>query len=275
MINPDTRIAFIYKDLPQMLGYGGYLERGVKKLCQTTHFLPGEETKGFDQYFYIDDGPTDYMEPKYHPASYFAIDMVVKPFWYLQPVEIYFERLQNFDYKYVSSTATLRYCLERGVDVRLVGFAADPEMHRPLDFSKDRDWVAVWHNCGDRVEASRRAYERYPNGQVVWGGESLYAAYISRGRCALNWLRGDIVNMRVFEVMACRVPLVTTRHEDMGYYGFIENEHYLGYEGVDEMLDRIDWVQTHQLEAEQIAIKAWHYVLANHTYRHRAIEVLG
>ena len=130
-ITPDTRIAMIYQPLPDFLGFGGFLERGVKQLCQTEHFIPGEEQDGYGHYFYIDDGPTYYMEPKYHPATYFAIDMVVKPFWYLESVERYFKRLQNFDYTCVSSTATLAYCQARGLDVRLIGFAADPEYHKP------------------------------------------------------------------------------------------------------------------------------------------------
>ena len=268
------KIAVICKPIPDTPGFGVYLERGIKQICETQHFSPGEELPGFDHYFYIDDGPTEYMYPKYHPASYFAFDMVVKPFWYLQPVEQYFERIQHFDMAYVTSTATLNYCLERGCQVKLVGFAADPNYHRPLDFPKDRDWVAVWHNCGDRIAATEAAYKRFPGGQVVWAGNDLYAAYINRGKCALNWLRGDIVNMRVFEVMACRTTLVNTRHPDMEYFGFIEGEHYLGFDGVDEMLEQIAWVQANPVAAEQIAIKANQLVMAKHTYYHRALEIL-
>ena len=272
---PDYRVAMIYKPLPQFLGFGGYLERGAQKICKTQHFLPGEEVEGFDEYWYIDDGPTDYMEPRCHPATYFAIDMVVKPFWYLEPVERYFERCQNFDRVCVTSLDTLHYCICRDLRPKLIGFAVDPEYHRPLDFPKDRDWVAVWHNCGERIEATQAAYARFPGGQVVWAGGDLYAAYIGRGKCALNWLRGDIVNMRVFEVMACGTPLVTTRHLDMDYFGFVEGQHYLGFTGIDEMLDQITWVNEHRAEAEQMALRARAFVLSKHTYYHRALEVLN
>jgi len=275
-VTPDTRIAFIYNPLPQFLGFGGYLERGVQTICKTQHFVYGEETEGFDHYFYIDDGPTAYMEPNHRPATFFAIDMVVKPFWYLQPIETYYERFLNFDHGVVSSTATLRWCEERGYPANLIGFAADGLMHRPLDFTKDRDWVAVWHNCEGRVEATNRAYERFPNGQWIWAGGDLYAAYISRGRCALNWLRGDIVNMRVFEVMACRVPLVTTRHRDMEVWGLVENEHYRGYDedDIDGMLDGIAWCNENLVAAEQMAIRAWQLITTKHLYSHRAAEIL-
>jgi hypothetical protein len=269
----NYRIAVIYNKLPQFLGYGGYLQRGLDKICRTTHFIPGEEPVGMDEYFYIDDGPTYYMEPKYHPASYFAIDMVVKPFWYLDPVEHDFERCQNFDKIYVTSTDTLKYCMDRGMYAKMIGFAADPDYHKPHDVPVDMDWIAVWHNCGDRIEASARAKERFPTGQVLWAGDEKYAEYISRGKCTLNWLRGDIVNMRVFEAMAIGTPLITTRHRDMSYYGFIEDEHYLGYDGIDEMLDKIQWVQDNHEESMLMARRAREFVLAKHTYYHRALEI--
>jgi hypothetical protein len=274
MISPDHRIAIIYKDQPDFLGVGGFLVRAVEKICQIRHFYYGEEPEGFDEYWYIDDGPTYYMEPRYRPASYYALDMVVKPFWYLDPIEHYFERCKNFDNVWVTSTDTKKYCDDRGLQTKLIGFAADPGYHRPVDFPKDRDWVAIWHNCEGRVEATRRAYERFPKGQWAWVGNDMYSAYISRARCALNWLRGDIVNMRTFEVMACGTPLIQTRHRDMLYYGFVENEHYLGFDGIDEMLDKIDWVLNNPVEAEQIAIRARAKVLAEHTYHQRVSTIL-
>lgn len=275
MIDADRRIAIIHTPVWGTPGYGGYIERALRKLCKVTHFIPGEETEGFDEYWYIDDGPTYYMGPRYHPARYFAMDMVVQPFWYLDPVEHYFERMQNFDKNYTTSTASMNYCAERGMDAPMIGFAADLEYHRPLDFPKDRDWVAVWHNCGDRITATEAAYKRFPGGQWVWAANDLYAAYIGRGKCALNWLRGDIVNMRTFEVMACRTTLVQTRHPDMAYYGFVEGEHYLGFEGIDEMLDKIQWVLDHPGEAEQMAIRAHRLVCEKHTYDERVKGLLA
>lgn len=275
-MNPiNYRIAVMYKNQPDYLGYGGYLYRALEKVYRPVHYLPGEEPEGMDEYWYIDDGPTDYMEPKYRPASYFAMDAVVTPFWYLDPIDHYVERSRNFDKVYTTSSASQRYFQEKGLHPEFVGFAADLEYHRPYDVPRDRDWMAVWHNCGDRIEATRRAYERFPGGQWLWAGNKLYAEYISRGKCALNWLRGDIVNMRTFEVMACNIPLVQTRHPDMAFYGFTENEHYLGFEGIDEMLDQIQWVHDHPGEAGQMALRAYKLVQEKHTYYHRVLEIMN
>ena len=105
MIPANYRIAIICNLLPEFLGYGGFLQRGLQKICHVQHFVPGDELEGFDEYWYIDDGPTAYMEPKYRPATYFAMDMVVKPYWWLDPVEHYFERMGNFDRNFTTSTA--------------------------------------------------------------------------------------------------------------------------------------------------------------------------
>jgi len=275
-INKDYRVAMIYKPLTDVLGYGGFLERGMRQVCQVAHFLPGEEQNGFDEYVYIDDSPTDYMAPKYRPASYIAIDMLISPLWWSVCKETYFDRLANFDRGYVTTTDAVAYCHERGLPVKFIGFAADPSYHRPLDFPRDRDWVAVWHNCDGRVAAIDAVYKRFPGGQLTWAGGELYTAYINRGKCALNWLRAEMVNMRVFEIMACRTPLITTRYKDMAFYGLVEGEHYLGYdhENIDELLERIGWVQDNPVEAEQMAIRAYNYVVAHHTYRHRAEELI-
>jgi spore maturation protein CgeB len=83
-----------------------------------------------------------------------------------------------------------------------------------------------------------------------------------------------MLNMRVFEVMTVGTPLITTRHPDMDLYGFVEGTHYLGFAGIDEMLCNIDWVLNHSSQAEIIANNAREFVCRNHTYAHRAEELL-
>jgi hypothetical protein len=275
LVSPDYKIAVIYKPLPNFLGYGGYLERAIEQICKTQHFVPGEEVEGFDEYWYIDDGPTEYMDPMFRPATYFALDLVLPNLWFLQSPEVYLERMRNFDCAVVNNTSAMNYCKENNLQAKMSGFAADLWYHHPWDFPRDRDWIAVWHNCGDRVAACEAAMQRFPGGQVLWAGDELYAIYLSRGKCALNWLRGNMINMRVFEVMAVGTPLITTRHEDMALYGFIENEHYLGFTGIDEMLEKISWVQNNQELASNIANKARGLVYYNHTYYNRVMEILS
>ena len=275
MIPVTYRIAVISQLLPDFLGIGGFFVRALQRICQVQHFVPGEELEGFDEYWYIDDGPTTYMEPKYRPAMYYAFDMQVKSYWWLDTVERYFERMCNFERCFTSSTASMQYCKDRGMDAPVLGFACDPDYHKPHDVKREYDWIACWHNCGDRIPATEAAYKAFPYGRWLWAGNEQYAEYISKGKCALNYTRGDIVNMRVFETMAIGTPLVTSMHPDMSYYGLVEGDHYLGFETIPEMLDQIAWVLTNRDEANQMALRAREFVLARHTYYHRALEVLG
>ncbi len=275
-ISSEHRVAVICKPIQSTPGLGVFLERGIQKICKAQHFSPGEEIEGFDDYFYVDDGPTDYMEPKCHPATYFAFDMVMPPPWFTQSPLLYLKRMMAFDHSIVFSTSVLELCLDASLPTKLIGFAADPNYHKPHNVPRDLDWIAVWHNCGDRIAASELAKKNFPNGWVTWQCYEDYAKAISRGKCALNYLRASLVNMRVPEVMAIGTPLVTTRHADMqAIYGFVENEHYLGFEGVGEMLDKIGWMRAYPEEAMEMAMRARKFVLDRHTYFHRAMEVLN
>lgn len=275
------RVAVICKKEIQKYGFGDYLYFGFKKICEADHFLVGEEVEGYDHYYYIDEGPTSYMGPKFHPASYFAFDFVIPHVWFVQSPEQYMERMRNFDRNYVFTSATKRYCYSNNLYTDFIGFAADPQFHRHIQMERPYDWIAIWHNCDRRPEMLNKVSERFPNGAVRWVGngpdwppEKDYSWYMNTGQCALNIPRANMVNMRVFEVMAMGVPLVTERQEDMPYFGFIENEHYLGFESTEELGDKIQWVKDNPVEAQMIAKNAYDLVLEEHTYRHRASQIL-
>lgn len=252
--------------------YRALLEDGT---CEVKRFLTGYEYEGFDEYWYVDDGPTRYMEPKYRPARYFALDMVVPTVWFVNPPDVYVKRMKNFDRAYVFTGAAKMYCEDNGLSVELTPFGADADHHRPYDVSREFDWVAIWHNCGDRIEASKAATRSFPTGRVAYGSYEEYAKLISRGKCALNMSRADIVNMRVYEVMAVGTPLITNRMSDLPTFGIVEEEHYLGYDDIDEMLSAIGWVVEHPADAQAMAQRARDFILNNHTYVHRVRELLA
>lgn len=274
-MNVPLRIAVMGITHPNWPMLAGYYAKAFEQYCQVDWYKQaGEEPEGYDHYFYVDDSPTSYMEPKYNPASFYAFDMVIPRLWFLQPAEHYLDRLKAFDHNFVTATNIQQFCWENGQETHFLGFAADPEYHKPHDVERTHDWIAVWHNCDDRVEATERALQRFPSGRVLWAGGHLYANHISQGKCVLNMLRGNLVNMRVFEAMAIGTPLITTRHPDMIRYGLVEREHYLGHSSIEEMLDQVEWVNKNQDEALAMAARARKFVLANHTYDHRVREVM-
>jgi spore maturation protein CgeB len=53
----------------------------------------------------------------------------------------------------------------------------------------------------------------------------------------------------------------------------LENEHYLGFSDVEEMLLKIAWVNEYPAEAMEMAKRARDLVLMKHRYYHRALRM--
>jgi len=69
--------------------------------------------------------------------------------------------------------------------------------------------------------------------------------------------------------------LVTNRDvvgwEDLG---FVDGEHFLGYEGEEEAIEKIRWALDNPMERETIAKEGHIKVRAEHTYEHRVNQML-
>lgn len=275
------KVAVICNPIQERDGFGDFLYRGFKQVCDATHFNTGEETDGFEHYFYIDDGPSYYEAPKFHPATYFAIDFVLPHVYYVQAPSQYLNRMREFDRNYVFTSDVWKYCRKNNVNANLISFAADPEYHKPYPVERVYDWVAIWNSYGDRPLAVSMAITKFINGWCAWRGtgeawpfEDNLARGVSSGKCSLNIYRANMVNMRVYETMAIGTPLVTQRHKDLRRFGFKEDRHYIGFDTMDEMLEKIQWVLDNPDLAGKVAKRARNFVLRKHTYKHLATRIL-
>ena len=75
--------------------------------------------------------------------------------------------------------------------------------------------------------------------------------------------------MRLFEGMGCGALVVSdlVPHQDEL---FRDGKHYVVYQGVDDLLEKLEYYLAHLEEAQQIASQGYHYLLSRHTYKHRA-----
>lgn len=89
--------------------------------------------------------------------------------------------------------------------------------------------------------------------------------------CAADELR--TINMRLFEGMGCGALVVSdlVPHQDEL---FRDGKHYVVYQGVDDLLEKLEYYLAHLDRAQKIATRGHRYVLAHHTYAHRAKELL-
>jgi glycosyltransferase involved in cell wall biosynthesis len=273
----DTRkrkVAIVYKRCADRPGPGGLLLEALKDINVAQQFQPDEVPSGYDNYIFVDDG--DFGEvipcPEYaHPSAFWAIDMVIPQQDWRPSLEGYVERSKAFDKVYAAQPAAARYLNEHGVEAQWLPLAASEDLHRPYVGEKSFDWIALWHNCGHRIPLIEQVSQVFPDGFVGWkdgdyGKE--YAQWICRARCALNLSRSNELTMRVFEVMACGVPLVTDRARGLDLL-FEEKEHYLGFDSVEEAIEQIRWVKEYPDLAMEMAMRARAEVLAKHTYYHR------
>ena len=95
--------------------------------------------------------------------------------------------------------------------------------------------------ANDRIEYLDVIFKNFPNS---WFAYSVFfeqaALRYARARVGFNISVRDDLNMRFFEVMSYGNCLVTNR-DVVGWddLGFVEDEHFLGYKGEEEMVDKV------------------------------------
>ena len=269
------RVAVIHKGSPDRMGISGHLVEALKTICEAERFRPGEEPEGWDNYLFVDNGDYDYFDcPKHcHPSIFWAIDMVAPQNPGAPDIDQYVKRGRTFDRVYAACRSAVHYFRENGVEAKWLPPAASPSYHRPWDEETIYDWTALWHNVPARIEYTRQARGEFKCHVGYADGEE-YARWISKGRCTLNVTRSGELNTRIFEAMLIEVPLITSRVNDLSIL-FAENEHYLGFDSPEELVEKITWVQGHPEEAQAMAARARKEVLAKHTFYHRVLSIFG
>lgn len=96
------------------------------------------------------------------------------------------------------------------------------------------------------------------------------AARFARARLGFNISIRDDLNMRFFEILSTGTCLLTNT-DVVGWrdLGFVDGEHFIGYHGMDDMVEKAQWALDNPLEREQIAEAGHKFVRERHTYKHR------
>jgi len=76
-----------------------------------------------------------------------------------------------------------------------------------------------------------------------------------RAHIGLNWASKKDMNCRVFEIMAMGLCPVMSRCPDFDMY-FVEGEHYLGFDTLEEAVEKVLWAKNNPEKAQEIADKA-------------------
>jgi len=128
----------------------------------------------------------------------------------------------------------------------------------------------------DRVEYLDRVMAEFPSSWLAMNKFFVDAAKVyHNARVGFNISIRDDLNMRFFETLSYGTALVTnTDVQGLEDLGFEEGKHYIGYEGLEEAVERIRWTLNHPMERLAIARQGHDLVRACHTYKDRVETML-
>lgn len=81
-------------------------------------------------------------------------------------------------------------------------------------------------------------------------------------------------NMRIFEGMGCGALVLTDLVPEQGTM-FNDGQYYVVFRNRNDLMDKLDYYLKHLDKAQVIATAGYKYLLANHTYEHRAESVIS
>lgn len=136
----------------------------------------------------------------------------------------------------------------------------------------------VWD--GVRREALARIESKWRLGHCLGTPDQLAMGY-SQSRVGFNvssFYGSEVaydVNMRVFEVMSCGIPLVTNHLPEFQELGILPEHHLLTYRDLDGAMSQIRLAISRGEEyRREMGQRAREIILEGHTYRHRMEEAL-
>lgn len=207
------------------------------------------------------------------PTAFYAIDNLISFKEHLAR-----SKIANHDYVFVAQKDTIEDYKDAGCNrVSWLPPAADPEVHRPNDTKRMYDICFVgnlWPGRKEFVEGLRSRHEDlrwYVGKQYLHNMSLIYSAsnmLLNKSLC------GDL-NMRVFESMACGRLLITDKIGNGLDDLFTNGKELVVYSSVEEASKLVEYYSSRTQEREGIATEGMQSILREHTYDHRARQILN
>lgn len=269
------KVAIVFDNRPRPETTGYYCRRALAKLVDVEHLLPEElnliDPSIFDLFVFVDDG-LDYPIPDHcRPKASWIIDTHID-------FQRSLTRFGDSDFLFAAQkdgAAQLQQSLGRTVE--WLPLACDPTWHRRIEIEVPQfDVVFVGSQIGaQRTQLLNQLSLSFPQ---HWFGSAYFddmAAMYSRGRVGFNCSIANDLNMRLFEIPACGLPLVTNHIEGNGLEELFDvGRHLLTYRSPTELEDFIRRLLGDESLRSQIADAGRNHVHTHHTYDHRMKRLL-
>lgn len=180
-------------------------------------------------------------------------------------------------YKLPSSYSDFTFCMQQFYmkpGEFYLPYAYDEKMFYPMpEVEKIYDACLIGLHYPQRDALVQRLRSRGLN--VYYSIGEVYNEYrliYNQSKIALNWSSMMDLNARTFEALGLGLPLVTNRVPDLANF-FVEGEHYLGFDDLDEAEAQVMKLLNDNDLREDIAY-AGHRKVKAHTWKHRAQQIL-
>lgn len=203
---------------------------------------------------------------------YYAIDSHIARYEHITEA-----RAHDYDLVFVAQRDYVSFYRAHGCKkVYWLPLAFDPLFHREhknVNIVYEVVFVGKTY-IGDRPLYLREIKKRFPNSYMGTAWLHNMARKYSQGKIGFNKsLAGDL-NMRVFEVLGCRRLLVTDCIRNGLAETFHVNNELVCYKDLRESLELIEYYLEASEEREIIARKGFEKAISQHTYLHRAYDML-
>jgi len=158
----------------------------------------------------------------------------------------------------------------------LLPYAYDPVWARPTEVpwaERTQDTAIVGLHYTHRTALIDRLTRLHISSVYTIGPSYQdYEAIYHQTRVGLNWSSLQDMNAKVFELLAFRIPLVANRIPALDLY-FREEEHYLGFNTVDEAVGCVERLLADPVKAQEMAVRG-RIAVEPHTYDARVQTIL-
>jgi hypothetical protein len=213
---------------------------------------------------------------KFHvPTGFIVIDPYIGFEEHVRDLDI-----QSYDYVFVSQRDCIdRYRQAECPNVQWLPFACDPDLHGRVN-APSRYAVASVAAIHPKWGAERkRLFELISkNFEDCWFGRSFgrQMAYIySASKIIFNKSILNELNMRVFEALASGTMLITDRIKNGLKDLFVEGQDLVCYSSDEELISKLNLYLRDPGERERIGGHGRQTVMKQHTYDHRAQQIIN
>jgi spore maturation protein CgeB len=272
---PDVELVTAGAFTGQQIPWGGGMTIPRKYLNQVNYPIPPSITRpswkvlknkigqDFDAIINVDAGFHLADKPDI-PYAVVATDPHVLQIWYdsVRPLADYFFNMQE------------NYMKPGDV---LLPYACSPDHHYAMsDVEAEYDASLIGLHYENRTRLAQTLVRNQI--KVLYDLGLIYDEYReanNKSFIGLNWSSLQDINARTFEMMAMKQVPVINRLPNLDHLGFIEDQHYLGFDSIEEAVSKVKWALSHEDAAKAIALSAHNLVHEQHTYEKRVDEIIS